>query len=93
MTSDVDRLVAFENAMPMIALQMQEKFGWMLLVAMVSNTGKLRRFVHFWQIRTPTPAAVAAATKFLRAQPAYAHAIRARDADVFQAVGDGHRAT
>jgi len=91
MTSDVGRLVAFENAMPVVALQMQEKFGWTLLLAMLSNTGKLRRFVHFWQIRTPAPAAVAAATKFLCAQPAYARAIRARDADVFQAVGYGRR--
>lgn len=93
MTSDIGRLVAFEGAMAEIALNMKEKFGWVLLLAMISNTGQLRRFVHLWQTRTPTPAAVAKATKFLLAQPAYAAAMNARTADVFQAVSYGRRAT
>ncbi len=93
MSADVERLVAFESAMPVLALHMQQKFGWTLCLAMVSNTGQLRRFVHFWQVKSATPAAIAAATKFLRAQPAYAKAIRKRTAEVFEAVQYGRRSS
>ena len=93
MKSDVELLVAFENAMPVLALQMQQKFGWTLCLAMVSNTGQLRRFVHLWQVKNARPAAIAAATKFLRAQPAYARAIQGRTAEVFAGISYGARSS
>jgi len=60
---------------------------------MVSNTGQLRRFVHLWQVKNARPAAIAAATKFLRAQPAYAGAIQARTAEVLAGISYGRRST
>ena len=93
MRADVKALVAFENAMEPLALQMQEKFGWTLGIAMVSNTGQLRRFVHLWQVSNPTPAAIKTATTFLVAQPAYRQAFQARDAQVFTPVTYGRQAS
>ena len=92
MRAGVKALVAFEGGMPVLALQMQQKFGWTLAVAMVSNTGQLRRFVHIWQTSNPKPAAIKAATTFLRAQPAWRQAVQARAVQVFTPVSYGPHA-
>lgn len=92
MTADGVKLAAFSDRMPVIAEEARQKFGWQLLVALMSNTGRLRRILHLWQVGDTSQAAVDKAAGWLTSQPAYAQALRQRTAEVYDAVQYGRTA-
>jgi hypothetical protein len=86
MARDAIKVNAFEDAMELIAVQAREQFGWTLLVALHSQTGKLRRYTHVWQIESADPARVQAASQWLANQSVYQQAVEQRAVDVMNGV-------
>jgi hypothetical protein len=86
MSRSAEDIVAFEDAMNVVIEEGPGKIGWTLLLALMSQTGRLRRYTHFWQIDSADPAKIAAADAWLMSLPGYKPAVLARTTQLFDGI-------